>query len=91
VSILTRAAERAPTNAHPVEDLARLHLRRGNGAGAVFWANKYATLRSRRASAHILLGDARRLAGDSDGAQVAYEQALRIEPDSRDAMRRLNR
>jgi DNA-binding response OmpR family regulator len=91
VSILTRAAERAPTNAHPVEDLARLHMRRGNAAAAVFWATKYVTLRSRRASAHLLLGDARRLAGDPDGAQVAYEEALRIEPENRDAMRRLNR
>jgi hypothetical protein len=91
VSILTRAAERAPTNAHPVEDLARLHMRRGNAAGAVFWATKYVALRRRRASAHILLGDARRLAGDADGAQAAFAEALRLEPDNRDAMRRLNR
>ncbi|KAJ1488714.1 hypothetical protein T484DRAFT_1887051, partial [Baffinella frigidus] len=37
---------------------------------------------SRISFAHLLLGSARQRAGDSKGAVVAYETALRIEPDN---------
>ena len=45
--------------------------------------------RGRRAEYRVLLGDARRDAGDLEGARAAWRQALEIDPDDRTAHERL--
>ena len=89
-AMLTRAADLSARNPHPVEALARLYLRTGNAAGAVEWATKLVTLRRRRASFRVLLGDARRASGDDAAARSAYEEALGLDPDDREARQRLS-
>jgi len=88
-AMLTRAADLSVRNPHPVEALARLYLRTGNATGAVEWATKLVALRRRRASFRVLLGDARRAAGDEAAARGAYEEALGLDPDDREARQRL--
>lgn len=88
-ALLLRAAELSVRNPHPVEALARLYLRTGNATGAVEWAGKLVALRRRRASFRVLLGDARRAAGNTAGAQSAYQEALEIDPNDADARQRL--
>ena len=88
-ALLLRATELSVRNPHPVEALARLYLRTGNTTGAVEWASKLVSLRRRRAEARVLLGDAKRAAGDAAGAEQAYQEALQIDPADRTATQRL--
>jgi DNA-binding response OmpR family regulator len=87
--LLRRAMAEAPNNPHPVEALVRLYLSRRDGAAALPLAEKLVSLRRRRASYRVLLGDARRLQGDDAGAQAAYREALEIDPNDSRARSRL--
>ena len=70
---------------------AAYYMAREDGARAVEHAELAARMRSRRARYHVLLGDARRLAGDAAGARRAWERALEVDPDNARALRRLDR
>ena len=81
-----RLAERNP---QALAARARVHLAAGQGPAAVEWATKAARMRSRRAAYQVLLGDARKLAGDLAGARRSWRRALEMEPDNRQAQARL--
>ena len=76
-------------NPHAHAGLARVALATGNASEAVAHAERAARLRRRRPEYQVLLGDARRAAGDAAGARRAYEQALELDPSHRDARDRL--
>jgi hypothetical protein len=76
-------------NPHAHAGLARVAMATGNAQEAVGHAERAARLRRRRPEYQVLLGDARRAAGDTAGARRAYEQALEIDPSDRDARERL--
>ncbi|HHH31614.1 MAG TPA: tetratricopeptide repeat protein, partial [Polyangiaceae bacterium] len=78
-------------NPHAHAELARERMRAGDGAAAVQHAARAVALRRQRARYHVLLGDARRVAGEQNAARRAYEQALRLDPDNAAASRALGR
>jgi Flp pilus assembly protein TadD len=86
----TRALERDPRENHAMEGMARVMIARGDGAAAIHWAEEAIARRARRSSYHVLLGDARQVAGDAEGARAAWRAALELDPEDRDARRRLN-
>ena len=86
-----RALSLDPQNHYAMVGLARLLLDRGAAADALPLAEDAARRRSRRAPYRILLGDIRRATGDESGAREAWEAALEIEPDNRQALQRLGR
>lgn len=67
---------------------ARYFIAKEDADEAVEWARR-ALLERPRAGYHVLYGDARRAAGDRAGAQRSYRRALSIDPDNRQARRRL--
>lgn len=81
-AMLRALLERKPRDHHVMEPLVRLLLRQGRGSEAVPLAERMVAKRSRRASYRELLGDARRLAGDSEGAKTAYQKALELDPSN---------
>lgn len=86
-----QAFEVHEANPHAVAGLARERLTAGDAEGALEHAERAVQLRRRRASYRVLLGDARRMAGDIGGARRAYERALELDPDDAEARRRLGR
>lgn len=85
------AFEVEPLNPHAVAGLARERLTAGDAEGALAHAERAVQLRRRRAAYRVLLGDARRMGGDVGGARRAYERALELDPEDRDARQRLGR
>lgn len=86
-----QAFEVHEANPHAVAGLARERLTAGDAEGALAHAERAVQLRRRRASYRVLLGDARRMAGDIGGARRAYERALELDPEDAEARRRLGR
>lgn len=84
-----QALEIMDSNPHAVAGLARERLTAGDPQGALRYAERAVRLRRRRAAYHVLLGDARRMAGNQAGARRAYERALDLDENDRDARRRL--
>ena len=68
---------------------ARLYIAKKDGDRAVKWAKKAVKKRSKRASYHVLYGDALMLQGETAAARRAWRKALSLEPDNREAKRRL--
>jgi Tfp pilus assembly protein PilF len=83
------ALEKERQNTHAMAGLAEVALAQRDAATAVAWAERAVALRRRRAPYRIILGDARALAGDLEGARQAWREALQIDRGSRDARRRL--
>ncbi len=67
-------------NPHAYAGLARAALARNNPTAAVEWARKAVSVRARRAAYRVLLGDALKAAGDTAGANRAYDEAREIDP-----------
>jgi tetratricopeptide (TPR) repeat protein len=89
---LLRESERLDEdNPQTIAGWGAYHLAAGNTEEAVRYAELAARKRPRRAAYHVLVGDARRAAGDAGGARRAYERALEVDPDDRTARRRLGR
>ncbi|MGE0785093.1 MAG: tetratricopeptide repeat protein [Sandaracinaceae bacterium] len=76
-------------NPHAVAGLARERMAAGDPSGALERAERAVQLRRRRPEYHVLLGDARSMAGDRQGAERAYRRALELDPDNREALRRV--
>lgn len=91
IAAFTRAAEIHAHNPHAHAGLARTALAAGRPQEAIRHAERAVRLRRRRAEYHLLVGDARRAAGDAEGARRAYEEALERDPENRDARSRLGR
>lgn len=81
----------SPNNARAMAGLARLHLARHDARTASTWARRLAEGHSPNAGNYVLLGDTLQASGDSAGARRAWEHALEITPNYRDARRRLGR
>jgi DNA-binding response OmpR family regulator len=90
-NLYRRALALDPQNHYAMIGLARLLVARGAAADAVPLAEAAVRRRPRRAAYRVLLGDVRQAAGDSTGAREAWEQALDLEPDNREARARLGR
>lgn len=88
-ALLRMILERNPDDHHAAEGLAFALLSQGQASAALPYAEQIVRKRPKRAPYRILLGDIKRAAGDRAGAVEAYRQALKLEPDSRDAKRRL--
>jgi hypothetical protein len=78
-----------PSNPHALAGLARERMARGDAAGAIRFAERAVSIRRRRASYRVLLGDAYRLAGDPTRARSEYEAAAEIDPEDGEARSRL--
>jgi len=68
---------------------AQYYLAREDADQAVEWATKATRRRARRAAYHLLLGDARQMAGDPGGARRSWQRALERDPDNAEIQRRL--
>lgn len=77
-----------PESHRALATYARLFIAKEDGDNAVEWARR-ALLERPRAGYHVLYGDARRTAGDRAGAQRSYRRALSLDPNNRQARRRL--
>jgi CheY-like chemotaxis protein len=82
---LDRAWELDPRNPQAMAGYATLYLATKDGERAVKWAKKAVRKRSRRASYHVLYGDALHLAGDTVAARKAWRRALTLDPENRAA------
>jgi len=78
-----------PRNHYAMLGIAEILMRRGDAAGAVPLIESAIARRRNRAPYRVLLGDARRDAGDAPGARRAWQEALEIEPENRAARSRL--
>jgi hypothetical protein len=78
-----------PRNHYAMLGLAEILMRRGQPAEAVPLIEGAIARRRNRAAYRVLLGDARRDAGDAAGARRAWEEALEIDPENRQAHERL--
>ncbi len=74
---------------HAMEVLAQALINQQRGAEAVGYTDQMVRKRPKRAPYRILQGDAKLAAGDQAGAQAAFQEALRLEPQNQDAKRRL--
>jgi Tfp pilus assembly protein PilF len=82
---LDRAWELDPRNPQAMAGYATLYLATKDGERAVKWAKKAVRKRSRRASYHVLYGDALHLNGDTVAARKAWRRALTLDPENRAA------
>ncbi len=89
-ALLEQALAADPDNPHALVAMARERVSAGDAEAAIRYAERAVSLRRRRGSYHVVLGDARSLAGDRHGARAEWELALELEPDSADARRRLD-
>ena len=89
--IYAYAHELEPHAPRPMAGLAQIHLRRGDADGAAVWADRAVQVNPRRASYHVLLGDALAASGDVVGARAAWTEAARLAPHSANIRRRLER
>jgi hypothetical protein len=87
---LARAAMASdPDDHHAVEALVEVLIEETKGAEAVKYALQIVHKRPKRASYRVLEGDARLLTNDRSGAERAWREALALDPQNRDAKRRL--
>lgn len=77
-------------NPHAHAGLARERLQMQDADSALFHARRAASLRRRRAEYQVLLGRAHRLAGDAAAARAAFDRALELDPEDREALRALS-
>jgi tetratricopeptide (TPR) repeat protein len=88
-SHLERALALDPRNPRAYAGYGHFFVAQGDGRTALPWIEKAVSARPRRAPYHILLGDAKKLLGDEEGARAAWQKALRLDRDSREARERL--
>jgi hypothetical protein len=84
-----RGIARDADDHHAIEALVEVLIEETRGAEAVKYAMQIVRKRPKRASYRLLEGDARMLANDRVGAERAWREALALDPNSRDAKRRL--
>ena len=90
-STLREALALDPDNPRAWAHIGRLHVSKGEPEAAIAWLELAIDRRFQRAQYHVWLGDARLAAGDRRGARLAWESALRREPENADALERLGR
>ncbi|MEZ4336696.1 MAG: hypothetical protein R3B82_08720 [Sandaracinaceae bacterium] len=77
-------------NPHAHAGLARERLQMQDAETALFHAERAAALRRRRAEYQVLIGRAQRLAGNAAAARAAFDRALELDPNDREALRALS-
>lgn len=77
-------------NPHAHAGLARERLQMEDAEGALVHAQRAAALRRRRAEYQVLIGRAQRLAGNAAAARAAFDHALELDPEDREALRALS-
>jgi predicted Zn-dependent protease len=88
-TLYRRALALDPRNHYAMLGLAEILVERGQAAEAVPLLEGAVARRRNRAPYRVLLGDARRAAGDEAGARRAWEEALEVDPENRQARARL--
>ena len=78
-----------PREHHAAIGLAEILVESGRASEAIPLIEIAISRRRTRGAYRVLLGDARRAAGDAAGAEAAYREALEVEPDNRAARSRL--
>jgi hypothetical protein len=87
---LARAAMASdPDDHHAVEALVEVLIEETKGPEALKYALQIVHKRPKRASYRVLEGDARLLTNDRSGAERAWREGLALDPQNRDAKRRL--
>jgi tetratricopeptide (TPR) repeat protein len=89
-ALLRQMLERSPNDSQTTALLTQALIAQRQGAEAVSYAEQLVKQRPKRAVSHLLLGDARNLKGDRAGALAAWRDALALDPNSREAKRRLD-
>jgi hypothetical protein len=82
--------ERDPDDHHAAEVLAHALLAQSKPREALRYIDQIVRKRPKRAAYRVLLGDAKHALSDQEGAIAAWQAALQIEPDNREAKRRLH-
>lgn len=88
-TLFRRALALDPRNHYAMLGLADIYMDRGQPNEAIPLIEGAIRRRARRSSYRVLLGDARRAAGDMAGARAAWQEALEIDPNDRLAHTRL--
>ncbi|MDR2612091.1 MAG: tetratricopeptide repeat protein [Deltaproteobacteria bacterium] len=78
---LEKAAALDPSNFEVLYQLGKTSLELGHAAKAARTLSAAAALKTRRGAVFSLLGQARSLSGDSQGAMAAFKQAVKFNPD----------
>jgi Flp pilus assembly protein TadD len=84
-----RAAVLDPSSVPATTGLAYVLGMLGDAGAATVWARRAVETNPRSAAAHFALGDALQKAGDDAGATAAFREATTIDPNHREASRRL--
>jgi tetratricopeptide (TPR) repeat protein/DNA-binding response OmpR family regulator len=84
-----RAAVLDPSSLPAITGLAYVLGMLGDAGAAAIWARRAVETNPRSAAAHFALGDALQKAGDDAGATAAFREATTIDPNHREASRRL--
>jgi hypothetical protein len=88
-ALLTKVVAQDPDDHHAIEELVRAWIAMRRGEDALKYAQQIVKKRPKRAAYRLLEGDARRLIGDAAGAANAFREALRLEPNNREAKQKL--
>lgn len=89
-AVLRPLLEQNPEDHHIAELLVQALIDEKQGSEAAALAQRIIKKRPKRALYRVLLGDALRVAGQITAAQAAWREALELEPDNKEAQRRLN-
>jgi predicted Zn-dependent protease len=88
-AIARRGMANDPNDHHAMEALVEVLIEEAQGEEALTYAVQIVKKRPKRALYRLLEGDARLLTHDRPGAERAWREALALEPNNRDAKRRL--
>ncbi len=86
-----RAAILEPRSWSARVGLSYVLLQLGEAKPAVVWAERAAEVAPRSASVRLALGDALARAGDNEAATAAWREATLLDPNNREAQKRLRR
>ena len=88
-AILRSVLAADPQEHHAMEVFARVLLAQGKAQEALGYVQQIVKKRAKRAAYRVLEGDVRRALGDMAGARAAWQTAAALDPEDRDAARRL--
>ncbi len=80
LKLLEAAAKAEPTNAAPMVNLVNTYLLISDGRRALEVTERLCRVHGKVGEHHRLLGSARRLAGDPEGALASFKRARELEP-----------